>query len=1224
MIRFLHKISNTQIIGNAKLAIIFLLFACALIYAFCAIRGLVYNNEYSRTLSFHSLKLDKSKEYVFVKEFKITASPNTINIPMGRVNMPDSLCTLYYDREWRLKLTDNLRKSHKDTTKETIFFPFCRLNEKKNDYSDADFFHNSAETPTQNDLLTGIRFNNASGRDAFVIELIQQGDEFYYLTKGVAFFANRNVPISNKKQNTIELDFCMNGDTVGISKYVFSFPFLGSQNQPERKNIIIENDKINYNEEFQPIGNEDFTFSINDCVFRLKSNYSTTAKYFVLPLLFLIIAGFSLLMLCRLYALTNRMPNPKQRNLIKIEQFNILSLRVLFNCIILLGFPILLLKIQEKESRLWLISILAIILNINWLNLIKWLAKRIKSDKKSFSIISLIIVVATMLATFFTSNELVFGKIPVLKVTTLIFIFLPFAVNCLPKLPKISLFDNIKKRILKDEEHANKNAKDKSEQEFSFNLTCYSILIILVLAIALILSKDFATLIFTLLSLLLILLINFKRFWNFIITASGKELCYTALFLVIVLGSVAIYLSHNIDEKKYRFQSSWFFPDNEERFSEFPNIESSRETIAGQIFLLNAVENDFKPNFNTVVLPEYKSVFFSDYAVLWSFKTGDWLWFSLYFSTLLMLSYTIISLLIIFSKQIKLKTEKRSFYNKKIIFGLNLLLAVLFVQYIYTFLTNFWTLPLTGQSPGLISPVYWEYIFHIILINYLYVYLATSVDDRQFAIRQDNDKNSKTSSYIPTKFKSLVIPMIVCAGSIVFLFFQRNRICNHIQENGYTMYWKIAQDSVLNSYSNFSKDSLLVLAHESFDKMDDDANEKRKFRSYLYAYYQSDNAKRRHYIDTDYIQSNTNMDSIAKIKELDTRGYYKFMNGSPVIFINNKYYGGCPPNAETVDFELQEKFNKALEDWATKIDEKQGFKMVGGSIIVAENESGYIHASASYPLMYNENLYHILYENNRMNDVLQNYKVGTISEQVKIRYDNSDYLNFADNAILPGSIVKPLLAYGGLSFLPNNYSQSWLNDFLGWSRNEKAEKMFTDLFTAGGYFDAAKSIYETDFDFTPYTRNQSELKEAKSLTHAVGQYQKLVFKKTVQAYMRIKTGKKVELLYEKKDKDFELLSLENEQLNRLRTAMCALRNGTAKKVGNSLQNNGINIDYFLAKTGTAQISKDTKYNRTSAIIIVGDNITVGIQLYGVVPKNDDGLSAQYLCNELIKNKIINF
>jgi hypothetical protein len=898
----------------------------------------------------------------------------------------------------------------------------------------------------------------------------------------------------------------------------------------------------------------------------------------------------------------------------------------------------LLLKVQENESRLYPIALLAVILNINWINVVKWLAKKIRSDNRWFRVSSFIIVAVTILATGFTSNELVFGKIPVLKVTAIIFIFLPFAVSCFPKLPKIGFFDKIKERFLKikerflkNKEHSNINAEDKLEPEFTSNLTCYFVLIGMVLIYAPFIAKDFATLIFTLLSLFLLLIVNIKRFWNFIKIAEPKEKGLVVMSVIAL--SLVFWFFFTSPEKQYRFQSSLFFPDNEKLSNKFPNIEGSRETIAGQIFLLNSVENGIKPDFNTVVLPENKSVFFSDYAVLWSFKTGGWLWFSLYFGVLLMLSYTIISLLVIFSKPIKLKTGKSGFYNKKIIFGLNLLLAVMLVQYIYTFLTNFWTIPLTGQSPGLLSPAIYEYLFHIILINYLYVYLVSSVENRKTAIQQDTDTSSNISSYVPTKFKSFVFPFLVFVVSIVFLFYQRYRINGHIQENHNQMSWKIDLDS-LRELKKYGKDTLLVLAHKSFEKMDGNADEQRKFRNCLLAYYESDNAKKRHYIDIAYIKNNTNIDSIASIKdkilqkEADVHSYSKYVNGTPTLFINNKYYGGCPPNAETVDFELQGKLNKMLEDWAERIDRKKDYKMIGGSIIVAENENGYILASASYPFMYNENLYHILYENKQINDVLQNCKVGAIPEYIKIKHDNPDYINFAEYDMMPVSIVKPLLANCALKIGINIKNKDDLKVWLGNSSNVITSKIIEKVKDAKE-IDSLNIVSNQNFGFKLYphlTQNKSKKFSEKELKdYAIGQRDKLIFKNIVQAYMRIKTGNKLELSYKKKEHlDFELLSLDNEQLDELRDGMCALKSfkyNTAIGVGNTLKRKGINIEHFLAKTGTTEIEKP--FNRTSAIIIVGNSITVGIQLYGVVPENDDGLSAQYLCKDLIENNLIN-
>ena len=80
-----------------------------------------------------------------------------------------------------------------------------------------------------------------------------------------------------------------------------------------------------------------------------------------------------------------------------------------------------------------------------------------------------------------------------------------------------------------------------------------------------------------------------------------------------------------------------------------------------------------------------------------------------------------------------------------------------------------------------------------------------------------------------------------------------------------------------------------------------------------------------------------------------------------------------------------------------------------------------------------------------------------------------------------------------------------------------------------------------------------------------------------------------------------------------------LRNGTAANVGKELKNKKINYSNFLAKTGTAQIANDPNHNKTSSFIIVTDDFTIGIQLYGDLPKNESlgGCSARHLFLKLI-------
>ena len=123
----LNKLFSNRITSNIKLFIIVILFFTSLLYALSSTIGYVYKYEYSHSFSYKSLRLDISKKYHFVNEFKISTNLNDIFIPIGNLNLPDSLCTLYYDKEWKLSLTNKLRTTHKDNRTETIMFPFCRF-----------------------------------------------------------------------------------------------------------------------------------------------------------------------------------------------------------------------------------------------------------------------------------------------------------------------------------------------------------------------------------------------------------------------------------------------------------------------------------------------------------------------------------------------------------------------------------------------------------------------------------------------------------------------------------------------------------------------------------------------------------------------------------------------------------------------------------------------------------------------------------------------------------------------------------------------------------------------------------------------------------------------------------------------------------------------------------------------------------------------------------------
>lgn len=1236
-----NKLLSNKTFSNVKIIILILLFLSSALYALFTIKEYVYSNEYSKTLNCHSLKLDKSKKYRFVNKYTNSSTTNEINIPFSNLNLPDSLCLLYYDNEWKLELTEKLRKSHKDNDEKSILFPFCRLNKTldKNlsDFLKFDFennfkFFTKEIPPTQNDLLVGVKFNNASKKDAFVIKIEKTGNEFE-LTNGLGYINKWSIPISKNQKNIIELDFNSKGDTITNNKNVFAFPFKGEQKIEEIKNLIIEDNKLIFDNKITPLDKDEITFSVNNIVFKIKNNFTNFYTFFLIPFLYFILLLFNFIYFRELYLLSNQTENPKHRNIVKIEIFNILSIKILFNCIIFLGFPLLLLKsLENNDKRLIFISILVIILNINWYPILIKINNYIQNNINKLPLVSFVIVLITFFLTLFTSNELLFGIFPVLKIITIFYIFSPFALSYIfNKFPKLNLtfVKNYVPHFFKSDEHQNRKIRNEVEEDFLFNLKNYTLLFFIISIVSIIFAKDFATLIFFIFSLVLILTINAKRFLIFLKSSNTKNKIigsFLVLFSFIIVFNVL-----TKDEKQYRLSSIYHFP-NDQELNKYSNIESSRETIANQLFLLNSVENRILPDYKNVILPEFKTVFFTDYGVLWSFKIGGWFWFSIYIVVLLMLSYSIITLIIIFTKPIRLSSNKVSNYNKKVVFGLNLLLSILLIQYIYTFLTNFWTLPLTGQSPGLLSPSYFEYLFHIFILNYLFVYLSSSIDNRISISKNEANSYNYSTSYIQTKITSFVFPFFIFCISLFAIFIQLNRISEKTSSSNYKLVWDIPQDVSVDSLKNLSKDTLVILANKSYNAMENDTKEYRKYLNYINAYFDIKEPNLKYSQNRNYIISNSSIDSLTNIRKTPLSdkskvyAIYKFVNGKEKVFINNKYYSGCPPNSETISFDLQVNLNKKLEEWAGKINAINGYKLISGSIIMAENKTGNILASASYPFLYNENDFHILFENNKINDFFRNNKIDS-TETLKIRINNSlnPYINFSEFDIMPGSIVKPLLAYNGLKYLPNKYSQEWLSNFLGWSINEKAEIMFKDLFIQNKFYNTSIIDFKNDFGFFPYTYNYNNINPSNIESHSIGQQQKLIFKSIVQAYLRIKLNKKINLSYNKNENNniLQSLSLDNDNLTKLKNSMCALRNGTAKdNVGLALTKKGVDINNFIAKTGTAEILGNENYNRTSSIIIIGNEFTIGIQLYGIIPNTKFKLDAKSLCKELVEDDIV--
>lgn len=1179
---------------NTKLIILAVIFILCGLYAIKAYTDLLLNNQYSRSLTAKSLKLQKDKVYLFSTTLVSSSSADTIVIPIENKSFPDSLCYLFYgNEEWKLNLSNNIRNDNKETITNPLL-PWCCTQEPN------PFFFSQSSTINEHHLLnTGVKFNYYSGSpaDRLAIRLCKE-DGNYFLSSNLQFLEN-TYPISKTDKNLIEVNFCNNTDTIN-NKFVFSFPFLGKGKKPERFLLKIIKDSIflsNSQANEKKIINQS-AFEINDIQFTIKENYKSQTRLALLSL-YLFIIAVSLYNLYRLYLFYNTLPH---RNLIVKEQANILTLRLLFNCIILLGFPLLIIQLKTTPHRINVICFLVLCLNINWLWLysstrlkniinsiiefLKGFSKRILSIFRiSGSDFILLIILFISVLIYFKGNQEKLFTVPVLHITKVLYVLLPFTLSSV---------------IVKWIEN-NKLVKKLN----ILKLNIAYLLIILLSAIILAVSKDFATPIFTLLALLLITILqkgNLRFIWD-----NAKK--YRTPIVLSLLGSIIIFYSLKesifswFQSKVYRFASTLFMPDNDFFISV---SEQSKQTVAQQIYLLKTSLSSFNliPNFNQPILPTFKTTFFSDYAVLWSYKIGSYPFLAIYFSILVYLSYCIFSLLIILNKKIPLHNGRMVSYNSKMVLVFNVLLSLFLVQYIYTFLSNLWLLPLTGQSPGVLCPSVFELIFHTALINSLYFF----IDKR--SIIEDMPTNEPTP-YTKVKKRALLPIGALLAISLVLLGFQMNRIVRANDE----MKWHIFNG--VSGYKQANQDSLEHYARIAF-KDENVLN----FKALHNQFYNQNNWKKAPYkVTLSYINFHTNYDSLianhrqfVSTKDNDFYTYNKTINAAQRNYnntVNNPFYSGSSLKSTTVNYSLQKELNIALQKWANKINTVGNYQMFGGCIIVAKN-NGEITTSASYPLLFNENIYHLHHVED---SIRKNF-------DFKFKYHTAnDYVNFGEYDAMPGSIVKPLLAYCGLKVLPENnpdINSKSLNRLIGNSNPEIAYNILKELSRYD--IDTLKTLYQKEFSiiqFYDLDNINVHTKDEKTLTsYAIGQQNTLTFKNIVQAYTRIKTGKKIVYDYQSADTTkHEPLSLEPDKLKTLQTAMTfPLKDGTAYNVGQELRKRGIvDCKNFLAKTGTAQFyGKDINKNRTSSFIIVTNDYTIGIQLLGNLPQNKSENSARHL------------
>lgn len=354
---------------NIKVILLGGILFASMIYGFWSFFTIMIVNDNDKSLVSTSLLLDRKKVYLYTTQKNGDIGRDTVHVSMGARSFPDSLCVLYYDKAWKLKLGDRIRRNDKDIDKDALY-PWCCLMDDKNENFKAK------NTIVDEALLEryGVKFNFTTGTASDRLKIkISKKDGREYLTSNFSFF-NTYVRLNKNVKNVVELDLCNSTDTLS-NKNAFVIPMLGKNGLPERRFIEIHDDVVRERGRKIKKHEDDNTFEIAGIHFEIRQNYSRqTIALLSVILLYLMIVSLLTLMRYGYYLDKNN----GKKNAVVIIASSVLQLRILFNSMLFLGLPLLLIKIGMEPDRLYWYGALVIVLNLN----VVWLFKTYVSHEK--------------------------------------------------------------------------------------------------------------------------------------------------------------------------------------------------------------------------------------------------------------------------------------------------------------------------------------------------------------------------------------------------------------------------------------------------------------------------------------------------------------------------------------------------------------------------------------------------------------------------------------------------------------------------------------------------------------------------------------------------------------------------------------------------------------------------------------------------------------------------
>lgn len=1135
-----------------------ILAAGTVLYAGYSIKSMLFNNRTPYFLECKGVLLDTNKVYAISNIDRKSGDTLFINFPQSKVIMPTTLGYLYFDRqlkEFVLKNNDCVFNAGKGKP-DNYFLPFARtLNDE---LFEKGIYFGGGEI-IREDILRerGIKYNSSTGEkeNRVSVELLEFSGRIYLKTKDDGVGTRYLVQSNAKNEFAVILNQPVRSNSPNV--FLFDNTALGSgayNIEADAKTFYAtvklknDNDRILKN-----LTGGRLIFTVDDFLFTVTPKYTKKfATYYILFLISLI--GFQVYFLTR-YVKTG---SPVIQSLF--------SIRILLNCIVMLGVPLFLTAYYLSPGRSYF-PVLIIVLNISF-----FISKRLLHNinpgkyKSVLTTVAWVIVLsAPLLLKLFTHNESLFGVIPVLHIQKIIILLLIYVTQ---------------NGFLKFDRH-------KYKIRIGF--------ILLYSAVIAFITSDIGSILYAAIAMLLVELVRKT------IKLRTAALIFGGIAFLVFIG-YRIFPEKLSERKYYRLVAAYASPESKNLLVA---NQADRESYSTLLLNLKNIAEFKAPEFNDVVIPaNMRSTSHSDFAFHWSLTFGGAVFFILFLVVIFFLVSNLVLLLYCSIRECRIGENKSfSFPLTREAELVRFLLAFTIISFVYPVASNMVLIPLTGQSIPSLSISNVEIIFLILLLISL-----SSIFSNEAYIKT----NSKAKYYYGDAKVSMKYAMFrILALFFVALLF---RIVSLHKADSFMSWKKHITDENIQLSEQIpaaqDKQALVDFGKKVIgnDELTSVGRKKKPILKNLASLYFSNRAYNETIYETkDFKNSSRKLlnqmvvDSIFNTRQKLISGehhpfgavfsFNQKVNGKQVMKVTNDFYSSIPFYAETIYADLTAECARELEIHLALI----GIPGNIGSVMIIENHTGYVIANSSYPLLSEVNSNEIYYFIGSVKKILIAYAALAIDANYR-------------NKIYGGKTFQEFLQYSD-----DLYAASLLRDLLR-NHRRQLESVLTDDFDLPLYSltdDAYLDTMPEERDFNKELNRNNVI-----YRQSIGQQKPYKFVDAMKWFTRLASGLKVELTYTNDRKTYGAQSLRKEDRDYLIVSLHRVLYGTAPRVRQALENNNINTDGIICKTGTAEAA-DKQSNASSSFILSNSEYTIGIMLKGSIPENNARLAAKDLFVSLI-------